>query len=510
MFQEELNEIKGFRIDTSFFESYKDSPQKFVRLNRLASQICGTPVSLVNMLDVNFQYTISKVGDWSDSITRREETVCQFTVQQEGILVINDTAKDKRTKDIPELRGEETVRFYAGMPIRSPNTKDRIGAFCVLDYEPRKLSDSQKQALKDLAYEVEERMKLIKQSKILKYQNSKFKKATAFLSNSADILLTVDSTYFTIVNAKGAEHILGYSNSEIIGKNLFSLVKEVNVERHIKTWATQHDKKKLGIPIQFTTARDGEIWLNLTFTEYDNDLLITGRDFTKQHLAEEKLRKSLTEKEILLSEVHHRVKNNLAVVMGMLQLERFKNEDDDKITDILKESEGRIITISKIHEMLYQTESFSEINLKSYIADLTKYIKESFLQDKQDPNIEVRITDIEMNVNQALPIGLILNEILTNSIKHAFNGEPSDEIVIDIAKLDKTIVIEVSDNGKGLDIDSNEILKEGNLGFTLIETLRKQLKAELSIDGNNGTTFTFTFEQVSKKGSVSSIESNNS
>lgn len=497
-------EDQGVEAD-ELVELIKNAGEEFVPLNRLASFICKTPVSLVNLLDENFQFTASKFGDWEGQITPREGTVCQFTVGQEDILVINDTRKDERTESIQELRENREVRFYAGVPIKSPSGA-RIGAFCVIDERPKELSESQRQALIDLGKEVDVRIKLLKQKKAVELKNKKLQQAAAFLENSTDILWVLEPMTFKIVKSEGVDSILGYSDGKVIGESLFDLIDQINIQNHIKQWIHEkNNHSKLGIPVKINTESDDEIWLNLTFTKYEDHLLATGRDITKQQRAEHSLKESLEEKEILLSEVHHRVKNNLAVIMSLIQLERFKTEDKT-VGDMLRNTESRILSIAKIHELLYQSKDFANVQLGSYVKELIAHLQETHQMQGRSIDIDVKITDSSMNVNQALPVGLIINELITNAIKHAFSQQAAGTITVLILEEENNMVtVEVRDNGKGVNINAEDLKEQGNLGFTLISTLVKQLNGDLNIIGDGGTIFRLHFQKADKKGTVSSL-----
>jgi two-component sensor histidine kinase len=171
----------------------------------------------------------------------------------------------------------------------------------------------------------------------------------------------------------------------------------------------------------------------------------------------------------------------------------------------LLNSESRIISISKVHELLYRSNDFANIQLETYINELISHLLESFpLEQKID--IDLKIEDISINANQALPIGLIVNELITNAIKHAFTELESGTITVLIVEKEKGLIqVEVSDDGKGVDITTSELEEKGNLGFTLTSTLIRQLNADLEIDSNNGTTFRFTFPKEDKKGVVSAM-----
>lgn len=498
-------EGKEQNANSDTIEILKQSGEEFKPLNRLAAYICGTSVSLVNLLDQNFQYVASKTGDWEGHTTPKEHTVCQFTVQEDEILVINDTREDHRTSSIKEIADNEALRFYAGVPIKSPNGT-RIGAFCVIDETPQELSQDQRQALIDLGNEVEARINLLKEKKNVETKNKKLQQSAAFLENSTDILWVLEPITFRIQKSKGVESILGCTDEEVIGKSLFNIIEEINIQNHIKQWTDQQSNHtKLGIPVHVNIESADNIWLNLTFTKYNDSILATGRDITKQQIAEEQLRESLEEKKILLSEVHHRVKNNLAVISGLLQLERFQAEDEN-IIHVLRNSESRVISIAKIHELLYQSHDFANVQMEQYVNNLVTHLQDSYLLDDQNINIDLKIADFQINVNQALPVGLIVNELVANSIEHAFSKQDLGTItVLIIEDVTNEITVEVRDNGKGLDMNVSEFKEKGNLGSSLIQTLTSQLNADLEITIDNGTTFRFSFQKEDKKGSVSAL-----
>ncbi|MDY6993286.1 MAG: histidine kinase dimerization/phosphoacceptor domain -containing protein, partial [Pseudomonadota bacterium] len=483
-------------------EKYRDLTDQFESLNRIASLICETPVSLVNMLDENFQYTISSYGDWEQKILTREHSACQFTVQEDNILVINDTLEDTRASNIKELTEDASVRFYAGVPLTSDNGH-RFGAFCVIDYEPKELDEHQRQALRDLGKEVEFRIKLLQQNEELKTKNEKLSEAAAFLNNSADILWAIDPDDFRIIKSKGADPILGIADDEIIGKNLLKIINHVQLEDHITNWVNEeYDGKKLSIPVEIESNTESKKWLNLTLTLYQGKILATGRNITQKHKAEENLKESLEEKEILLSEVHHRVKNNLAVVSSLIQLERMQTENG-QVQKILLDSENRIISMAKIHEILYKSKNFRSVDVKKYTKQLIKNIKESHDLDKQNIVIELIVSDLILNANQCLPLGLLINEITTNSIKHAFKNKKSGRVLVQLSENnDSEIECKISDNGIGMDMDSTDLKEHGGLGFTLIDTLRNQLSADIDITSENGTTIVFSFQRDGGKGTV--------
>jgi len=186
-------------------------------------------------------------------------------------------------------------------------------------------------------------------------------------------------------------------------------------------------------------------------------------------------------------------------------LERLKC-DNELIQHVFLNSENRIITISKIHELLCRTNNFSKVELSEYITDLLEYIESTYDLNRNMIELKTEISNIAINANQALPVGLIINELVTNSIKHAFNGKESGKIqVVVLKKENGAIQFEVSDNGNGAGISLSGLQEEGNMGFTLVNTLKEQLEADLNLHTENGTRFRFQFKENGNKGSVNNM-----
>ncbi|MFY0699060.1 MAG: PAS domain S-box protein [Balneola sp.] len=215
-------------------------------------------------------------------------------------------------------------------------------------------------------------------------------------------------------------------------------------------------------------------------------------DITERKRAEEKLKSNLREKEVLLAEIHHRVKNNLAVITGLLELQALNSENEDA-HKVLKDSQMRVNSIALVHELLYQSDDFSQVDIPNYLKDLTRVISNSLERRAIPVQIEFDLDQIELEITQAIPCGLILNEILTNSYKHAFTEREEGEIFISFKNCEDKIVYKVSDNGVGLP-EENEAVKQ-SLGMTLVKTLGRQLNAETNIYSDNGANFEFKFSK---------------
>jgi two-component sensor histidine kinase len=227
----------------------------------------------------------------------------------------------------------------------------------------------------------------------------------------------------------------------------------------------------------------------------------TEQDITEQKLADEKIKSSLKEKEMLLQEIHHRVKNNLQVISSLLRLQsRYIN--DQKSIDIFKETQNRVRSIAILHEKLYQSEDLAKIRFDEYVKVLTEDLLYFYELDKSNIKMNIDVEEISLNIETAIPCGLIIDEMVANSLKYAFPDERNGEIKIELHSDDNNkYSMCISDNGVGIseDIDPE---KTDTFGMQLIKYLTKQLKANIELDKSNGTTYNLTFNELEYKDRV--------
>ncbi len=221
-------------------------------------------------------------------------------------------------------------------------------------------------------------------------------------------------------------------------------------------------------------------------------------DITERRRAEEALRTSLAEKEVLLREVHHRVKNNLQVVVSLLNLQS-QNVPDEKAREIFKESRNRIRSMALVHERLYQSTDLSRIDFPEYLRRLTAHLFRSYGLDEGRVGLEVDAGDVRLDVNTAVPLGLIVNELVSNAIKHAFPGRARGNIAVGLERLDGgRFRLVVSDDGAGFP-EGVDFRKTESLGMQIVTMLTEQLDGELLLERAAGTTFVLTFGELRYK-----------
>ncbi len=205
----------------------------------------------------------------------------------------------------------------------------------------------------------------------------------------------------------------------------------------------------------------------------------------------EDIQHALDEKEVLIKEIHHRVKNNLAVISGLLDLQS-RQIDEGPATEALQNSMTRVLAMAKIHEQLYQNEDLSNVNFKNFITNLVRSLDNTISNAEFPTQINEHVEDISVDVNVGVPLGLMINEILSNSFKHAFqNLGTSKSASIDIEfslKDDQYYQLRIADNGVGSEENLLDINHQ-SLGMTLIKSWASQLDAELTYNGNHGSVF---------------------
>jgi len=338
------------------------------------------------------------------------------------------------------------------------------------------------------------------------------KQADAVLEEERNLLRTLIDNLPDLIYAKDTESRYFISNlahkrflkastpDEIIGKSVFDLYPQNLAEQY---YSDDQQVIRTGQPIinreeQSLDEQGNSVW-NLTtkvpLRDRDGEVMgLVGiaRDITEQKKAEEQIQKDLEEKKLLLKEIHHRVKNNLQVISSLLGLQSRRLEDLQSIT-ALQTSIKRIHSMALIHEKLYQSQDLASINFKEYIKSLSNDLIMTFSDENKNITINYEVEDIYFGIDTAIPAGLLLNELLTNSIKHAFPAGRKGTISISLSRLkDKSFQLEFKDDGIGfpenVDFDNVE-----SLGLNIIKTLTKQIEGNISFQNKKSTLFKINF-----------------
>jgi len=322
-----------------------------------------------------------------------------------------------------------------------------------------------------------------------------------FANSPVGIVILDDDHRIKNINSH-FEKIFGYSLPEIKNKKGDELLAPDNLKNEAYNIT---EKTMDGAPMQVESVRihkNGQkipVLIASVPVEIENEIIAVFGiyiDLSERRKVEEKLEKQLKEKKVLLAEIHHRVKNNLAVISGLLELQKESTEHEEAYQK-MQDSQARIQSMSLIHEQLYQMEFYASLEFDKYVKSLANTIASSNREDDTEIDLIYDTEPVELNIDQAITCGLFLNELLTNAYKHAFIGRDAGIVSISIHKQDEQqVIIEVKDNGIGLPEDF-KMDQKNSLGFSLIKTLTQQLSGDLEVSEDEGSCFTLSFEKES-------------
>jgi PAS domain S-box-containing protein len=334
------------------------------------------------------------------------------------------------------------------------------------------------------------------------------------LFKDAPVAMVLGDTDENVLMAnKSFEELFGYSEQVLKENNLFDLLEPENPEKHPRE--TYQEVLNEGGQIYYTGKRrtkSGEIKevsIGVVPVVIDgNPIAVFGiyMDITKLKQTERDLKESLEQKEVLLSEIHHRVKNNLAIISGLLEMESYNwEEENGKVVKAFRNSQLRIQSIAKIHEMLYQSNDLANLKFSTYLREFVELILQTQAHDTESLEVDIHCDEhIKMNVNQAMPTALIINELITNALEHAYTDSDRPKLLVSFKEeTANNLSLTVKDNGDGLPQKYDEHPSD-SLGMTIVNQLVKQLDADFEVHQNGGTSYSLQF----KKGDVSGSSSN--
>lgn len=314
----------------------------------------------------------------------------------------------------------------------------------------------------------------------------------------AGILIMLDADRkITNVN-RGALQLLGYSRDDLMGRP-FDLVCARSSDASLEAALEQAQEGIAAVEELPLVRRNGSAVL-VSFSSAGiggangqvQGYICIAQDLSEHKMIEEQVRTSLDEKEVLLRELHHRVKNNMQVISSLLAIQA-SYSPDSQAAHQLEESQGRIQSMALIHEQLHHAEDLAHLDVAAYFESLAEHLARSFSL-KGSIDVDVVLTGPPLDLDHALVCGLIVNELVTNSLKHAFTADGQGHVRISLREgEDARRILQVSDNGPGM--KASETDADLTLGLTLVNSLARQLRGDLSIDVEAGTTVRIEFPQ---------------
>ena len=326
--------------------------------------------------------------------------------------------------------------------------------------------------------------------------------------NTGTATLIIDGENIISLANTEFQKLSGYSKKELEGKKPWTdFVVSEDLEGMIKQnqrrlTKSESDPKNYEFKLLDRAGNVKNIYVVAVIIPGSNNSLISLLDVTDSKIAEAKIKKSLKEKETLLKEIHHRVKNNLTVISSLLNLQSQYIKDKDDLM-MFMESQSRAKSMALIHQRLYDSSDLKSINFGDYIRTLANEMFQTYVYDPSTIKLNLMVEDVMLDVNTAIPLGLILNELLTNSMKYAFPSEGLDginsqingNINVNLSKNNGNYTMIVEDDGEGFP-DDVDMDNTDSLGLQLINSLTNQIDGDIILNRTNGTSFTIKFSET--------------
>jgi PAS domain S-box-containing protein len=332
-----------------------------------------------------------------------------------------------------------------------------------------------------------------------------------------DATFAIDKEGKVIAWNRATENMTGISTEEMIGKGnyeyaipwygkrrptLIDLIGKENPKYRSSYDYVHEDAQTLKAEVFVPSLYNGKgayIWVKasplLDSEGQQYGAIESVRDITNRKESEDKIKKSLEEKNMLLKEIHHRVKNNLQIISSLLDLQEDYVKEDATAVNVLEESRNRVISMAMIHEMLYQSKDLSQINFSDYVRNLVSNLFHSYsVKNTIKPVFNVEL--ISLNIETAVPCGLIISELVSNSLKYAYPGDSTGVLFISLESHDNGYKLVISDNGIGFPEKLDFKNVESSLGLQLVNSLVNQLDGSIELDRTHGTEFTIQFKEL--------------
>ena len=336
----------------------------------------------------------------------------------------------------------------------------------------------------------------------LRESNEKYR--TLFESNPVyTILIDLEGKILDINDL--AANLSGHTKNELIGKNFMDLefFQEKDLSNHrnrLQNFINDHNAAPY---VSKIIINNQTRWLDNRVTGIKKDdelnaILVISTDITQNKNSEKEIKSSLKEKEVLLKEIHHRVKNNMQIISSLLNLQTKYVLDDQLAVDVLKESQNRVRSMAMIHEKLYQSNDLAHIKFDDYIERLVSDLFYSYNIEESLIKPQLMVEDVKLNIETAVPCGLIINELVSNSLKHAFPNNKKGTVQLSLISNNDEYTLTIHDDGIGFPEDV-DFRNTNSLGLQLVNNLVDQIDGQITLTKSHSTEFKIVFKELKYK-----------
>jgi len=324
----------------------------------------------------------------------------------------------------------------------------------------------------------------------------------SLIENASDLIMVLSAEKTVRYVSPSSARVIGYPPDVLVGRNVLDFAHPEDAPSAMRALSPTDVRPGAAPAVEFRFRhRDGSwrvleaVASSLLEDPAVKGIVVNARDVTEDRRTREQIRASLREKEVLLQEIHHRVKNNLQVISSLLSLQS-RHVSDPAALEILKESHNRVRSMALVHETLYQSGDLGRINVAEYVRRLAAHLFSSYGVSPSLVRLAIQIDVVEFGIDTAIPCGLFINELVSNALKHAFPGRRGGEVCIELRRQeDGPFLLKVSDDGVGLPPEL-DYENTASLGLQLVTTLAAQLEGTLEYAGGNGTTFQLKFREL--------------
>jgi len=350
---------------------------------------------------------------------------------------------------------------------------------------------------------------VVREKRMRRMAEEKFGK---LIEAARDVIYTISTEGRLLTLNKAFEDITGLQRKDWIGKEFSGLIHPDDLQLGMERYQSTISGESLeSYEIRFRNKSGGYLYGEVLTTlinnpENKNEILGIVRDVTERRKSEQLIRESLNEKEILLKEIHHRVKNNLQIIISLINMQS-SDIADPKIVGSLREIQNRVISMSLIHQSFYQSNNLTDVDFTAYIRKLVDNLFNIFGVKRERVSLELNSPGYKISIDIAIPLGLLVNEVLSNSLKYAFPDERKGSIRIVLSESEDKYKLMISDDGCGIPPDVNA-KTSSSMGMTLIRMLCDQLDGKLHVNISSGTVYEMEFASKTYKDRLKDIKRN--